>query len=169
MTTPNTSHACFYYGVERGIYEAQAHFVDGVPFVGGRGQLLGDLLADVDRREGEALLTDLIAVASSMIERGNLGDARTLGARLVELGASMTSPIAAAVPASESGTWSADYGNGGRPITGETDAVPDAPVLEPVDGMTDDELDAIDRATAETDVADERAEATESGRGRRSR
>lgn len=159
-----TTHSAPNYGVERGIYEQQAHYVDGVAYVGGAGQLLGDLLADVDRREGDALVTDLITVAGSMIERGNLGDARKLGQKLVDLGASMTAPGSPTPLDGESAAWSADYSNGGRPITGETEVIPAAPVLEPVDGMTDDDLDAIDRAAVVTDEADERAEATESGR-----
>lgn len=125
-----TSHSAVHFGVERGIVESLSFYVDGIAMVGPRGQRLDDALADSYRREVDAILADLDRLAAAMIEvdaRRGASDAVTLAERLAGIVESL-----AAVQAEQqrtSGVFTADFRNGGRPITGETETVPEPPSL----------------------------------------
>lgn len=134
MTT--TTHNGALFGTERGILEHLAHYVDGVPLVGGRGTPLQTLLDESYRREADALLGDLDAIAAAMHDR----DRASLRGKLSAMASVLEQPEAPSpdvsvpgdrtLPDDRTATFTADYGNGGRPITGDTPVVPDPPVLD---------------------------------------
>lgn len=126
-----TTHNGALYGVERGLLESLAHYVDGVPLVGGRGTPLQSLLDDSYRREADGLLADLDAITGLMHDH----DRRVLANRLAGLSQLLQDnrprPEAAGPDPADTQPFTADYSNGGKPLTDEEDdKVPAAPVLE---------------------------------------
>jgi hypothetical protein len=131
-----TTHNGALFGVERGLLENMAHYVDGIPLVGGRGIPLQELLDESYRREADALMGDLDRLTSAMHQ----GDRDKLAERLGAMGrliAGPPQPRQEAAGPDGTAPFTADYSNGGKPITGEHDKVPAPPVLEDAEGQPD--------------------------------
>lgn len=168
MTTPDvtTAHqAALYNGTRWAFIQSATYDEHGAGYVGAVGRRLHDAIQQTYRDEAAAILADLQVVSEAMDpdEAGALARRLTDMARHVHQQYDRMLPIDGndrRTPPEGTEAWTADYSQGGRPIVHD-DAVPDAPVLEPVDGMTDDGLDTIDRADARRESAGDDTEVQE--------
>lgn len=127
-----TGHSAVAFVAERQVYESMVHYVNGRPVVGGGGYPLSDLLRSSWHREADSLLDDL-----DVIGRAVVGDSPDDALELVRRIEAAADRIRHAATGRPEAAWSADYRDGGRPITGETTEVQDAPEPASEDDVPD--------------------------------